>query len=113
MTKSQKKWLERCWFVEWEEVVASVPDSDEREAQEETEGAANLGNQGGDGVDQLLPLHEGVVRGRPELEEEMLAAPRQEQFLTFLEVKIRASTVMDCMTKRLNVKVMQTIRYSW
>ena len=94
-------------------MVASVPDSDEREAQEETEGAANLGNQGGDGVDQLLPLHEGVVRGRPELEEEMLAAPRQEQFLTFLEVKIRASTVMDdCITKRLDVKVMQTIRYS-
>ena len=93
-------------------MVASVPDSDEREAQEETEGAANLGNQGGDGVDQLLLLHKGVVGGRPELEEEMLAAPRQKQFLTLLEVKIRASTMMDCMAKRLNVKVMQTIRYS-
>ena len=59
-------------------MVASVPDSDEREAQEEAEGAANLGNQGGDRVDQLLPLHEGVVGRRPELEEEMLAAPRQK-----------------------------------
>ena len=34
----------------------------------------------------------------------MLAAPRQKQFLTLLEVKIRASTVMDCMAKRLIVK---------
>ena len=31
----------------------------------------------------------------------MLAAPRQKQFLTLLEVKIRASTVMDCMTKKI------------
>ena len=73
-------------------MVKSVPDGDQGEAQEKTEGAADLGNQGGEGVDQLLLLHEGLVRGGPELKEKMLAAPRQEQFLTHLEIKIRAST---------------------
>ena len=42
-------------------MVAAVPDGDEGEAEEEAEGAAHLGDQEGDGVDQLLLLHEGVV----------------------------------------------------
>ena len=73
-------------------MVKSVPDGDEGEAQEKTEGAADLGNQGGEGVDEPLLLHEGVVRGRPELEEKVLAAPRQGQFFTHLD-KIRGRTV--------------------
>ena len=75
-------------------MVAAVPDGDEGEAKEEAEGAAHLhikkkknqenegaahlGHQGGEGVDQLLLLHEGVVRGRPQLEEEVPTVPRQE-----------------------------------
>ena len=70
-------------------MVAAVPDGDEGEAEEEAEGAAHLGDQGGDGVDQLLLLHEGVVWGGPQLEEEVLAAPRQEKLFTHLEDKIR------------------------
>ena len=59
-------------------MVAAVPDGDEGEAKEEAEGAAHLGHQGGEGVDQLLLLHEGVVRGRPQLEEVVPTVPRQE-----------------------------------
>ena len=76
-------------------MVAAVPDRDEGEAEEEAEGAAHLGDQGGDGVDQLLLLHEGVVGGGPQLEEEVVAAPRQEKFLTHLDAKIRALAQMN------------------
>ena len=65
-------------------MVAAVPDGDEGEAEEEAEGAAHLGDEGGERVDQLLLLHEGAVGGRPQLEEEVLAAPGQEQLLTYL-----------------------------
>ena len=69
--------------------------SDEGEAEEEAEGAAHLGHEGGKRVDQLLLLHEGAVGGRPQLEEEVLAAPRQEQFLTHLDAKIRSLALMN------------------
>ena len=72
-----------------------VPDCHEGESKEEAEGAPELGHQGGQGVDQLLLLHEGAVGGRPQLEEEMLAAPRQEQFLTHLDARIRALALMN------------------
>ena len=74
-------------------MVAAVPDGDEGEAEEEAEGAAHLGDEGGERVDQLLLLHEGAVGGRPQLEEEVLAAPRQEQFLTHLDAKFRPLTL--------------------
>ena len=52
-----------------------------------------VGNQGGEGEDQLLFLHEGVVRSRPELEQEVLASPRQELFLTHLDVECEDGVV--------------------
>ena len=39
----------------------SIPKRHEGEAEEEPEGAPELGHQGGEGVDQLLGLHAGVV----------------------------------------------------
>ena len=78
---------------EWEKEIAAVPYGDEGEAQEEAQCAANTGNQGGEGEDQLLLLHEGVVRSRPELEQEVLASPRQELFLTHLDVECEDDVV--------------------
>ena len=37
-----EKCFNRSWIVEGEKVIASIPDGDEREAEEETEGASHL-----------------------------------------------------------------------
>ena len=91
--RSDLKWSERCGVNEWEKEIAAVPYGDEGEAQEEAQCAANTGNQGGEGEDQLLLLHEGVVRSRPELEQEVLASPRQELLLTHLDVECEDGVV--------------------
>ena len=75
--RSDLKWSEICGVKEWEKEIAAVPYGDEGEAQEEAQCAANTGNQGGEGEDQLLLLHEGVVRSRPELEHSLPLGEKQ------------------------------------
>ena len=39
-----EKCFNRSWIVEGEKVIASIPDGDEGEAEEEAEGASHLGD---------------------------------------------------------------------
>ena len=51
-----------------------VPDAKEGEAKEEAKGAANLGHEGGQGVDVGLLLHRHAVAGEAEHEPHAVCA---------------------------------------
>ena len=59
----------QCFPPKWQ----LVPKSDEREAKEETKSSPKVGDEGGDRVDQLLCPGGGLLRGRPQGEEEALS----------------------------------------
>ena len=74
--KSKSHFLPHTQFCR---VHKHVPEAEEGQAQEETQGAPDLGHEGGEGVDILLLLDSHARAGEPELYSSHTRAVRHVQ----------------------------------